>query len=85
MENFKGDFMDETFTVTDDGRLVCYVAVEFHFYTKFVTSFVRFVLTFGGGFAFEYQSIQPQSTLYKPVKKSTWRLLIQSLDGKIPD
>ena len=48
MENFlhKGDFMDETFTVTDDGRLVCYVAVEFHFYTKFVTSFVRFVLNF---------------------------------------
>ena len=57
VENFlhKGDFMDETFTVTNDGRLVCYVAVGFHFYTKFVTSFVRFVLTFGGGFAFEYQ------------------------------
>ena len=55
VENFlhKGDFMDETFTVTDDGRLVCYVAVEFHFYTKFVTSFVRFVLTFRASLSLE--------------------------------
>ena len=45
--------------------LLC-VAVEFHFYTKFVTSFVRFVLPFGGGFALEYHSGR------YPLLKSLW-------------